>query len=859
MGNVRKNSSRWSETEKSECSRRVYPLWKLKAGAGLRHGINRCSALIPIICCIFASYASAQSYPKGEVTIPLDEWDSVAAELRVDPLIGAAPISVAHIDRRIEGRFQKGLFRGTMIDRFEVQDASGYVQVPLLDGSVSLGAVSISGKGTSLFKENEMYTLGVEQPGIYEVKAEFFWGQDNDRFARGLRFRLPEGSVTALSAWVPETDIEPVLSSGVITKTEMRGKETLVEGRLDSSGIVDLSWTRKVTHRADREVSLEAALSTVFTFQEATVTGVSVFNYLVKDGETDFVELSLPEGVEVVKVEGDSVLQWAQESKADGRLTVLLRHLVSDAVRIYVYFQMPLDIEKPVLLKMPLPKKLIPFTAYAGVQGPLGFKIKVADMTSAIDIPLQNLPRELTELTDSPLLFGFSCTAVPNVTVQVTRHAQIELTFTLVEEIQASTVQMADGMRITKMRFRIRNNTRETMQVTLPDGAILTHAFLEGSAVRPFLPPFKTASPNRKVLLFPLRQSERLVDGEQRIHMVRPGETLSDIANFYYSNPTKTDGIQNANPGINPQNLIVGQALEVPLISASKFEESTFVIEIAYKEKVRPLGMFGEVKLSLPELDVDVMEAVWHVYLPNAVDPLSVTGNLVQYSSIRYDPFRRVRDYLMQAMFIRNAWAGGDYQNILKSRKAIFQNENIEQSVNQTVRSAFPLVGRLYKFKRILLQKDIPTLSMVYADRIFATFGKVSALIIGFVLTLLMVKRSRDWKVFALSIVVLGVTLVIAHYFLGMHRRLLWGADLALLFMLITNRGAYVFEKIREHLFSPWQIIPMLTLRNLFRLIGLLFILAVTLLFPLLLSAVLFIVLLRKLRRESCGQEVTNG
>lgn len=85
MGNVRKNSSRWSETEKSECSRRVYPLWKLKAGAGLRHGINRCSALIPIICCIFASYASAQSYPKGEVTIPLDEWDSVAAELRVDP------------------------------------------------------------------------------------------------------------------------------------------------------------------------------------------------------------------------------------------------------------------------------------------------------------------------------------------------------------------------------------------------------------------------------------------------------------------------------------------------------------------------------------------------------------------------------------------------------------------------------------------------------------------------------------------------------------------------------------------------------------------------------------------------------
>lgn len=803
----------------------------------------------------FAAQTNGEPVPKGEVKMPLREWDEMAAELLPDPYLNQAPIQAAHIERHIEGRFQKGLFRGTLTDRFEVHDESGYVQVPILDAEVSLGQVLVFGKGTSLFKADEMYTLGVDQPGIYEVKLEFFWGEDNDRFARGLRFRLPEGGVTTISVVVPETDIEPLFTAGVMTKKETRGGETLVEGRLDASGTVDLSWTRKLTHRTDRAVSMEAVLNTIFTFQEAVVSGLSLFDYTMREGETDAVEILLPEGVEVVKVEGDTVLQWAQESKAGGRLTVLLRHLVSDQMRFFVQYQMPLEIEKPVLLKTPLPLSDVPFSGNAGVQGPLGLNIQIAAIEGAKEMPVRDLPSDLTDLTENPLRFGFAFSTAPKVSVTVTKHAEIELTSTVIEEIQASTIQISDGTRITKMKFRIRNNTRETMTVTFPKGAVLTHALLEGGAVRPALSP--DGSDN--VLLFPLRQSERLVEGEPRVHMVRQGETFSDIANFYFSDPAAWEEILKANPGASASGLFPGQTLMIPAPAGSRFEESTFVLELAYKEHTKPLGSGGRIELNLPQLDVDAMQILWHIYFPDTLDALHVDSNLVQYSSIRYDPFRRVQDFIEQALRVRNAWAGGDYKNILKSRKAIYATENEDRSMNQAVRSTFPLVGRLYKFKRVLLQKDTPKITLVYAARFYGTIAVYFALLVGFWMVWTLLSHYRDVRYWAGFALVSVLMLVLSHYFIGMHRRLLWGADLALIIALWKNNGAQTLAAIKERLFAPWRLIPLFTFRNLLFLTGVLFVLVIMLLFPLLVSSVGFAVLLSKwIKNHAAAKEVNH-
>ncbi|MBI4569770.1 MAG: LysM peptidoglycan-binding domain-containing protein [Planctomycetes bacterium] len=51
---------------------------------------------------------------------------------------------------------------------------------------------------------------------------------------------------------------------------------------------------------------------------------------------------------------------------------------------------------------------------------------------------------------------------------------------------------------------------------------------------------------------------------EADTHKVQPGETLEEIARAHYGDPRQWKRIQDANPGINPNNIKPGQSLKLP-------------------------------------------------------------------------------------------------------------------------------------------------------------------------------------------------------------------------------------------------------------------------------------------------------
>ncbi len=807
------------------------------------------------ICLLCSWPPGAGAQNRGEVTVPLSELDEIMDELAAETVSEIPPFSVCRIDRALRGAFQKGLFKGTLVERFEVLEPRGHVRVPILDAQVSLGEVKVNDRRTSLLKEGEMYTLGLERPGVYTVRLTFFWGEDQDRFARRLQFRLPEGGTTLLAVEIPEREIEPKLAEGVLTRSTPRENSTLVEGMLPPSGVVDFSWSRRVTHRNLQAVKMDAVVNTLFTVEEAVTKGVAAIELTVSEGETDTVVLALPRGIEVVKVEGDAVLQWATEEAEGGRLKVLLRYLVSDRTEMTVHFQAPADSAERTTLRMPLPLPAVPFTGAAGVHAPPGINLRILKTADAREMPPHELPPKLTGLSKTPLRFGFGFTAAPEVSLRVSRNAQIELTSTIIEEIQASTVVVEDGSEITKMKLRVRNNTREYLEARLPQGAVLTHSLVEGQTVRPAV-----VEGNAAAILFPLQKSERIPEGQLRQHTVRQGETLSDISNFYYSDPTRWGEILTANPGRPTPNVVAGERLIIPARQGAKMEESSFVIELAYRRALGRLGRYGSCRLQLPALDVDAMRVVWHLYFPRALEPLGFQTNLVQYSNLRYDPFRRLRHFVTRALSIRDVWAGGKYKNILSSRKGIYRDEQRTQAAAEGVRTAFPLVGERYRFKRILLGRESPNITVRYLQRELGLVAHLGAFLLGFGLMWL-VLRFRSLRVLILSAIVLGGLLYVSHYLLGMRRRFLWGADLAILAAIIHLRAGPLAGRLKEILRAPWLAVRLLTFGNLFYIIGWLFVLGMLLAFPLFVSTAMFAVLLfawRRARRTE-GEEVSHG
>ena len=811
----------------------------------------------------------------GRVALPLSLWARLVEAVSRPPDPGpppAAPFST--LARTLEGSFERGLLHGTLEVRLRILVDHGYLAVPVLDGSASLERVEVNGEEGSLRRKDGVYVLGVERSGAYDVRVSFYLGKQQDRFARQLRLSLPPAGPTRFSVHLPEQDIEPRLAAGVITERRPSAEGTQVEGYLDATGGFDLSWARRLTHRGGGRARTECVANALFTVHEAMVSGVAVFGISVLEGETDRVDLRLPPGLEVVRVEGDAILQWHTEDKAgdaegasgDGpRLSLLLRHLVADRIDARVHFQYPVDVDAPVPLRLPLPESGVPLTGAAGVQAPTGLDVRVTSPGKAEVIDLRELPGELVRLTPSPLLLGFRFGEQPGTELAIARHAQVKLTGTIVDELESSTVLLEDGTEVTKLRLHVRNNSRQYLAVRLPPGAVLTHSLVDGHPVRPARADpadggdGTTRGEAAGRLLFPLRQSEKVAPGEERWHVVRYGENLGDIAYTYYSNPQLWRRILEANRNQmdTDADLTPGMSLRIPTDPGVAVEESHFIIELAYKRRGEPLGAWGRVDVGLPELDVDAMKVLWHLYLPHAVTPLRFDANLTQYTSVRYDLFRRVRDFLRSGLGIGTAQAGARYRSILDQRKGIYQAEAERRRTSGAALSGFPLVGERYRFKRILAGKEPPAVTVWFVASSIGELARWLALGLAFLFGYLALRRRRWWSWGVLALVT-GALVFAAHYVLGMHRLVVWGLDLALVAAILRLRGGALWRRWTRRLSSPWTVVRAFTVRNVASLVALLALLRFLLRFPAFLSlgglVALFVAWRLALRSDARGE-----
>lgn len=815
---------------------------------------------ISLAALVFLPPIGVLAAEEGKVTLPLSVWESMLMQVENFQKPVPPGVPLCPVERRLEGSFRKGLLEATLTARFQVLDTEGHVRVPLLDAGVALGEVLLDGRRTSLLKEGSLYTLGVDTAGPHEVRLRFFWGREQDRFARRINFQLPGGGVTSFRLLIPESGIEPQLAHGALVVERAVAAGTELEGSLDASGVFDLSWSRKLTHREAEAFRMEARINALFNIQPAVVSGRAVFEVKVLQGETDRLDLRLPPETEILRVEGDEVLQWLTDAQGGGRLTVLLRYLVERSIRLEVSFQFPVETGKSVALRLPLPPNGVAFSGALGVQGPAGLKVSVASSKGARELTLRDVPPELAELTSSPILFAFEFGGPPEVALNISRHQEVELTSTIIDELAASSVLLEDGTEVTKLKARMRNNTRQYLKVKLPAGAQLTHSLIDGLPVRPAL----VGQGAEEALLFPLRQSEKIGRGMARSHVVREGETLSEIANIYFSNPAKWQAVldNNRDQIAAPEDIYVGQVLRIPLAEGVTVEESSFVIELAYTRQGEPLGSMGRVALRLPELDVPAAVAVWHLFFPHTLEPLSFSANLTQYSAIRYDPFRRLRDFLHRVFWERQAFAGGKYMNVLRMRKEIYYSESGQRGPGEVVLSSFPLVGERYRFRRSQLGSDTPRLSITYLDRDAVTALRWVAFLAALGMGLwLFAGRRRPLSWWLVGGALLLLLLVLAHFVLGVHRRLLWGLDLALLVGVLRPRLPTWWKEIKEKITSPWRVIEWLTFKNLALLVGWCLVLWFVLFFPLLLSStaavVLFVCWRRK--RNSAVQEVAHA
>lgn len=623
----------------------------------------------------------------GEVTMSLADWEARNPPVTVEQ----GPEQALVVSRSLTASVHRGLLEGELSMTVE---AVGPVEVPLMPAAATLTHVTVDGAPASLSLEQGRYQVSVAA-GTHRISVGLLLGEASDRFERAVSFALPPGGPTRIDLTLPEAPIDVRLAHGALTEVVERGEQTQVVAWLDGGASLELAWERRATH-AQTDARYRTEVHGMLDLGDDLIGGEARYQLHVVEGELDRVSMELPEDVEVVEVRGDNVLQW--HTDGSNTLTVLLRHVTDTAADIRLSYQYPAGRDGRSAVRLPVPAGEV--RGALGLRAPVALDLALSEVKQAAELAPRDMPQELLELSTEPIRNAIRFSATPAAVVETTAHVELMTSISRIDELQGISVLMEDGTEVGKLRLSMRNSDRQVLEVELPEGARLTHCYRDGVSLRP-----AAKGPGR--VLVPLTRSKKQEQGQT--YTVVPGDTLSGIAQRTLGDGTKWGTLQDANPGV--QDLQPGQQLQIP--APTDQLDKPFTLELGWERSTPALGMVGAREVALPRLDLDVMEAHWHVYLPEHVETLTMEGTLDRLSGHHDDPVSRAARLLASTSVVGVAHAGEDYANVLEHRRSSYEAARKRSPDSQAV-SAFPLVGQRIRFHGTLLGAEPPRMAFRY-------------------------------------------------------------------------------------------------------------------------------------------------
>jgi hypothetical protein len=689
-----------------------------------------------------------------------------------------------------EARFEGGSDGRTLTTRLELPihlADDGWTAVPLWQGTTVARRATLDGRPAALAVEGGAVVLLARGQGAHLLRAELVTSLGGGGEQVQLGFASPMTARWRLRLPARAARIEPAVSQA----TRPEGGAVTLEAVTPPAELLRIDWTGTRAGAAPSRVSVESF--TYVVYREDTTSGRATLEYQITGGGRDTLSVAVPPAMEVLSVEARDLAHWAVEGAgAEKRLQATFVRAQRGRVTLALGYELPKPAELaelPVLGALDVDEQRAWLAASA--ESPVSIGQEAMAGGEAVDVKL--LPAHLLTGVSLPFTLawrhageGFSGQ------VRIARHATVALPQATIDAAYFTTVLTEEGQEVVKATFLVKNNLKPYLAVTLPQGASLRAAFVSGDSVNPAL------GRSEGEVLLPMVKSREVGGENLAVHEVEEGWSLSDLALTYYHDASKWKAIAAANTGLigasgQPH---VGQSLVIPRLGAgagSSDLETAFPVEIVYSRRNRPAGLWGGLQLEVPSTDLGVMSAVWTVYLPSRLDPLSFSSNLVQASYIRYGLLRRLREILRSPVRALtrspfNAVAAAGEGMSLRKRFSFDEADESFTTARARPRVSLPLVGRAYVFKRDLLQGEQPSLSAVYLDR--RAEGPLRALLLGlgFALSLYLLgpwpwRRSAGGMAVAAGAFA-AATLVVGHFVLGTHGRafsgLLLGAWLAL-------------------------------------------------------------------------------
>ncbi|HHO53694.1 MAG TPA: hypothetical protein ENK18_23180 [Deltaproteobacteria bacterium] len=434
---------------------------------------------------------SAAQQPPEQVTMTLDDFLELYEASRERPDKPAPPRQFALSSARYDGTVvldhgepASAVFQA----RFRIEnlrDRGFWIRVPLLPASVAVRSARLGGSDAPLVLEGGYYTLVTDRQDAFEVNIEFAAAVVTRDGSSGFDFPVMGSGATDLRLSVPGSDALDFSIANAKLKSDRRvGDTRVVEATLPATGSLSVWWQREIPEVEAADARVYAEVHTLVGVGEGLLTARATLQETILFSGIDRVSAQIPSGMTVLDVRGAGLRDWSIDEQ--GTLTALLNYAAEGSYVLTLDLERVLEDGAEVTVPLVAPVEVERSKGFVGVQPLSNVELTSGPVTGAAMVDVRTLPASILGVTGQPVLLGYKYLGTgAKIPLSVTEHEEVDVLVTLLDQAEATTMFTADGRRLTSVRYQVRNNRRQFLRLSLPEGATLWSASVGGRSVQP--------------------------------------------------------------------------------------------------------------------------------------------------------------------------------------------------------------------------------------------------------------------------------------------------------------------------------------------------------------------------------------
>lgn len=457
------------------------------------------------VCGLQARRGTAPSLDDSRVHIPWKDFKEIVDELSATVKVGPSDTVFAPEPFVISEVTCKGVVVDNNAARMTAKAAitvlpsqalrdNGWVEIPV--GSAASGAgqlerVTVNGTPASVKSDRGRHVLLLSRTGTYTVSLDYYTPVRRSEGTHELHVHLPKAAAISLDLLIPGIRAE-VEVGGKKRQARVSAAGTRFEGPVASASPLRLRYTPSADSEGNQDdiamtPKVFANTSMLVGIKENRIKYRYRVDYEIWHKKRSSFSVLLPDTAPIENIHGAGLASWDATDTDSGQLVVVKTSFSPDrAWSFTMEFSQKLTTASATI-RVPAPRVLDVNreSGHLAVQASETMEVFAGDSTLNVSgVAPAALPSWLQSQKDVLLRYKYNRRPF-RLVLDVRRHQDMPVLVAVADEALFTVLATEQGHLLAKYRYKIRNNQKQYLRVTMPEGWVLWSSLIDGRAVMP--------------------------------------------------------------------------------------------------------------------------------------------------------------------------------------------------------------------------------------------------------------------------------------------------------------------------------------------------------------------------------------